>query len=72
MDDWLRIRASAPTAVLVKKLRAALDALLESKARPWVASAAGVSKKRFCYKCIMQVHCEVDVDHSPQRPHWCV
>ena len=38
MDDWLRIRASAPTAVLVKKLRAALDALLESKARPWAAS----------------------------------
>ncbi|KAK9832693.1 hypothetical protein WJX81_000845 [Elliptochloris bilobata] len=33
VDDWLRIRASAPTAVLVKKLRAALDALLESKVR---------------------------------------
>ena len=31
VDDWLRIRASAPTAVLVKKLRAALDALLERK-----------------------------------------
>lgn len=33
VDDWLRIRASAPTAVLVKKLRAALDALLERKVR---------------------------------------
>ena len=31
VDDWLRIRASAPTAVLVKKLRAALDALLADK-----------------------------------------
>ncbi len=34
VDGWLRIRAPAPTAVLVKKLRAALDALLERKARP--------------------------------------
>ena len=33
VDDWLRIRASAPTAVLVKKLRAALDALLADKVR---------------------------------------
>jgi len=33
VDGWLRIRAPAPTAVLVKKLRAALDALLERKAR---------------------------------------
>lgn len=31
VDDFLRIRASAPTAVLVKKLRAALDALLADK-----------------------------------------
>ena len=36
VDDWLRIRASAPTAVLVKKLRAALDALLADKVkRTW-------------------------------------
>lgn len=33
VDDWLRIRASAPTAVLVKKLRGALDALLADKVR---------------------------------------
>jgi ATP-dependent RNA helicase DHX29 len=33
VDGWLRIRAPAPTAVLVKKLRSALDALLERKAR---------------------------------------
>ncbi|CAK0787622.1 hypothetical protein CVIRNUC_010844 [Coccomyxa viridis] len=33
VDDWLRIRASAPTAVLVKRLRGALDALLADKAR---------------------------------------
>ncbi|BDA49474.1 Putative ATP-dependent RNA helicase DHX57 at C-terminar half [Coccomyxa sp. Obi] len=32
IDNWIRIRASAPTAVLVKQLRAALDALLEKKA----------------------------------------
>ena len=31
VDDFLRIRASAPTAVLVKKLRAALEALLADK-----------------------------------------
>lgn len=31
IDDWIRIRASAPTAVLVKKLRAALDDLLDAK-----------------------------------------
>lgn len=31
VDDWLRIRASAPTAVLVKRLRGALDALLADK-----------------------------------------
>ncbi len=31
IDNWIRIRASAPTAVLVKQLRAALDALLEKK-----------------------------------------
>ena len=33
VDDWLRIRASAPTAVLVKRLRGALDALLADKVR---------------------------------------
>ena len=33
IDNWIRIRASAPTAVLVKQLRAALDALLEKKVR---------------------------------------
>ncbi len=33
VDDFLRIRASAPTAVLVKKLRAALDALLADKVK---------------------------------------
>lgn len=33
VDDWLRIRASAPTAVLVKKLHGALDALLADKVR---------------------------------------
>ncbi len=33
VDAWLRIRAAAPTAVLVKRLRAALDALLAAKAR---------------------------------------
>ena len=33
VEDWLRIRASAPTAVLVKRLRAALDALLADKVR---------------------------------------
>lgn len=31
VDDWIRIRAPGPTAVLVKKLRTALDHLLESK-----------------------------------------
>ena len=42
VDDWLRIRASAPTAVLVKRLRAALDALLADKvrlSRPCMASS---------------------------------
>lgn len=34
IDNWIRIRASAPTAVLVKQLRAALDALLEKKVGP--------------------------------------
>ena len=33
VDDWLRIRASAPTAVLVKRLRGALDSLLADKVR---------------------------------------
>ena len=31
VDDWLRIRAPAPTAVLVKQLRAALDSLLAAR-----------------------------------------
>ena len=31
VDGWLRIRAPAPTAVLVKQLRAALDSLLAAK-----------------------------------------
>ena len=31
VDDWLRIRASAPTAVLVEILRSALDALTADK-----------------------------------------
>ena len=38
VDDFLRIRASAPTAVLVKKLRAALDALLADKVMTSVAT----------------------------------
>jgi ATP-dependent RNA helicase DHX29 len=33
VDGWLRIRAPAQTAVLVKRLRQALDALLERKVR---------------------------------------
>lgn len=31
VDEWLRIRAPGPTAVLVKKLRVALDQLLQAK-----------------------------------------
>ena len=31
IDGWIRVRAAAPTAVLVKSLRQALDALLEKK-----------------------------------------
>ena len=33
VDGWLRIRAPATTAVLVKQLRAALDSLLAAKVR---------------------------------------
>ncbi|PRW58696.1 helicase domain-containing [Chlorella sorokiniana] len=33
VDGWLRIRAPAQTAVVIKRLRAALDALLERKVR---------------------------------------
>lgn len=31
IDEWIRVRAAAPIAVLVKKLRIALDALLKQK-----------------------------------------
>ena len=31
IDGWIRIRAAAPTAVLVKQLRGAIDALLQQK-----------------------------------------
>ena len=31
IDGWIRIRAAAPTAVLVKQLRAAINALLQQK-----------------------------------------
>ena len=31
IDDWIRVRAAAPTAVLIKKLRQALDMLLKQK-----------------------------------------
>lgn len=48
VDDWLRIRASAPTAVLVKRLRAALDALLADK----------VSHLRLCMR---QQHSRADM-----------
>lgn len=44
IDDWIRIRAAAPTAVLVKRLRAALDALLEKRIRdPEVGSGVAGS-----------------------------
>ena len=33
VDDWIRIRAAAPTAVLVQRLRAGLDALLQQQIR---------------------------------------
>ena len=49
VDDWLRIRASAPTAVLVKRLRAALDALLADKvrrARPCMGSSKPTKMER--------------------------
>jgi hypothetical protein len=43
VDNWIRIRVAAPTAVLVKKLRLAIDGLLQQKiGRPEVdISAAG-------------------------------
>lgn len=31
IDEWMRLRAAAPTAVLIKKLRQALDMLLRQK-----------------------------------------
>ncbi len=31
LDDWIKIRVAAPTAVLIKKLRQALDMLLRQK-----------------------------------------
>lgn len=33
IDGWIRVRAAAPTAVLVKELRRAIDALLGQKIR---------------------------------------
>ena len=33
VDDWIRIRAAAPTAVLVQRLRAGLDTLLQQQIR---------------------------------------
>lgn len=40
VGDWLRVRAAAPTAVLVKKLRAAVDAHLAAAAAGGTAGAA--------------------------------
>ena len=31
IDDWIRVRTAAPTAVLIKRLRQALDMLLRQK-----------------------------------------
>lgn len=31
IDDWIRIKVAAPTAVLVKKLRLAIDGLMQQK-----------------------------------------
>lgn len=31
IDNWIRLRSAAPTAVLIKKLRQALDQLLSEK-----------------------------------------
>jgi hypothetical protein len=43
VDNWIRIKVAAPTAVLVKKLRLAIDGLLQQKiGKPEVEiSAAG-------------------------------
>lgn len=55
VDNWIRIRSSAPTAVLVKQLRATLDALLEKKVPLHFCFMRPVSSMHIC--CILSVVC---------------
>jgi hypothetical protein len=48
VDGWARVRAPAQTAVLVKKLRAALDSALEAKVGWSLMKYTGRTRERHC------------------------
>ena len=64
IDDWLRVRAPAPTAVLVSELRRGLDFLLQQKIRQPKADVTADGQRLIDSIIALLQHEEMQTQHG--------